>query len=246
MNLNAYYEFLIHELTENLTANERLKKITTNPAILGAYAESSVRAFIQKIVAPHRISTGTIISPKMLSESQNLRQIDLIIWTPLPLPAIFESGEFAVVPYQSCLGFLEIKRSNYTGACASIASLLARADEFVKGTPGALTNRVTRSGKAQNGKEYSISGKIEIQKVDHGKKGMGVICLRDHHHTDKDLDALVEKEDVSVLLDRLDSGQIKPNPAGVIRLVNFLADVRKRGRDADGGRRISWDYVQKH
>jgi hypothetical protein len=44
---------------------------------------------------------------------QKLRQVDVIIWAPYPVPAIFAVEGFGLVPRSSAFGVLEIKRSNY-------------------------------------------------------------------------------------------------------------------------------------
>jgi hypothetical protein len=99
--------------------NLRLKDLTTNSDIIGAYAENIVRKMIARIINFAKISTGSVVTVENVRD-KNLAQIDTIIWIPNPLPAIFEANEFALVSKTSVLGILEIKNTNYTRAVKSI------------------------------------------------------------------------------------------------------------------------------
>jgi hypothetical protein len=240
--LSDYYKFLCQELVESLTANTRIRQITSNPAIIGAYAEASIRAFVEKTVAPSRVSTGSIVSPELLRKPEDLPQIDLIIWNPAPLPPIFHSGEFAIVPYQSCLGIIEIKRSNYSKVGAKLKAVLERAPSFVKGVPPKIENAPIIVSNTKDG-PTSATGRLRLRQRDNGRKGLGVICVKEHKHHDDDLEQLIRDGDVSVLLERNDAGKVEPNLSGVLGLVNFLAEVRRRSVDSDGVRKLNIDFI---
>ena len=59
-----------------------------------------------------RVSTGGVIDQDQIPGA-NIPQLDTIAWIPGPVAAIFEVGDFGLVPRSSCLGFLEIKSSAY-------------------------------------------------------------------------------------------------------------------------------------
>jgi hypothetical protein len=107
--LSGIAQQLVHELEPIL----KVKEVTTNSALLGAYTEAAVRRLVNRAVAPMRVSTGAVIDYPMPAQ---LRQMDVILWAPFPAPGIFEINDFALVPRSSAFGLMEIKRSNYTGA----------------------------------------------------------------------------------------------------------------------------------
>lgn len=111
--LGTIAEELVNELKPILT----IKEVTTNPDLLGKYTEAAVRQLVKRIVYPMRVCTGAVIDHPMPS---SLMQIDLIIWSPHPAPAIFEVEGFGLVPLSSAFGVVEIKRSNYKSAIGSI------------------------------------------------------------------------------------------------------------------------------
>ena len=79
----------------DLLANKTIKAFTTNSDLIGAFAEASVRQLVHRMVAPLRVSRGTIIYEDNCPE--NTPEIDAIIWAPYLLPSLFEVGEFAVI-----------------------------------------------------------------------------------------------------------------------------------------------------
>ena len=109
-----FLEFFIEDFSRELN-NLRLKDLTTNSDIIGAYAENIVRKMIARAINFARISTGSVVTVENVRDKK-LAQIDTIIWIPNPLPAIFEANEFALVSKTSVLGILEIKNTNYSGA----------------------------------------------------------------------------------------------------------------------------------
>jgi len=105
--LSGIAQQIVHELEPIL----KVKEVTINSALLGSYTEAAVRRLIQRVVAPMHVSTGAVIDYPMPDQ---LRQIDVIVCEPFPAPAVFEGGEFALVPRSSAFGIMEIKRSNYS------------------------------------------------------------------------------------------------------------------------------------
>lgn len=97
-----------------LRANGELNGFVTNPAVTGAYAEAWVRQLVQTMAVGLRVSTGTIIktTDRLLKKDlRRLPQADLILWDPTELPALFESGDFALIHAASARGIIEVKRS---------------------------------------------------------------------------------------------------------------------------------------
>ena len=59
-----------------------------------------------------RISHGTITrASDRTHHGLKVPECDLIIWDPSDLPAIFEKGDFAIVPNHSVRGLIEVKRT---------------------------------------------------------------------------------------------------------------------------------------
>src|SRR5262245_53254273 len=92
--LNELALQLIHELQPN----QSIKKFADNVVIKGAYAEATLRQFVSRVVAPLRVSTGAVISEQSYERPKEVKQIDIIIWAPSPVPAVFCAGDFALVP----------------------------------------------------------------------------------------------------------------------------------------------------
>ena len=116
-----YYETYLDTVADSLRLNSQIKGFTAHSGLLGAFAESAVRQLVARTLAPARCSTGSIVSPVLHGQSANsrnhLRQLDVVVWEPYPLPAVFESHEFALVPTASVLAVLEVKRSAYSRDC---------------------------------------------------------------------------------------------------------------------------------
>lgn len=112
MSVEEYLSGIAQQIVHELEPILNVKEVTINSALLGSYTEAAVRRLIQRVVAPMHVSTGPVIDYPM---PHRLRQIDIIVWAPFPAPAIFEVGEFALVPRSSAFGLMEIKRSNYSG-----------------------------------------------------------------------------------------------------------------------------------
>ncbi|GIK43891.1 MAG: hypothetical protein BroJett011_77240 [Chloroflexota bacterium] len=110
-----YAESFIHPLKSNAL----LGKFIANPDVTGSYAEAWIRSMVRNMLPQFRISTGAVI--RASDQTRNLKSIpqcDLIIWDPSELPAIFEQGDFALVPTHSVQAIIEVKRS-----CSNINEL---------------------------------------------------------------------------------------------------------------------------
>lgn len=114
MEAASYLKLLLEELGREFAPIQRVKKFTTNPAVIGAQAEAAVRAFVRRHISPLKVSTGTILYEKNCGTSTP--QLDTMLWWLGTAPPLFESGEFAIIPRGSCFGVLEIKRSMYPGS----------------------------------------------------------------------------------------------------------------------------------
>jgi hypothetical protein len=130
MNQDAFMRMVADELVRELTPTATIKKFVDNSDVIGAFAEASVRRFVEKMVAPARVSTRAVISETLCDTPDKVPQIDTIIWIPMPLPAIFEVGDFGLVPSMSVLGVIEIKRSSYSSVGAKIKAVTDWEKEF--------------------------------------------------------------------------------------------------------------------
>ena len=107
-----YWENFAEAFIHPMTANGILGNFVSNPNVTGAYAEAWIRSMVSSMLPRFRISTGAIIKPSDREiDKKSVPQCDLIIWDPSELPALFEEGEFALVPNVSVRAIIEIKRS---------------------------------------------------------------------------------------------------------------------------------------
>src|SRR5205085_8350715 len=95
------HEFLVllaSQLARELTAHETIRSFVgqRNWVLIGAHAEASLHRFIARVVAPLNVSTGTIVYEGNVGKEPP--QLDAIIWSPAPVPAVFEDAGFAIVP----------------------------------------------------------------------------------------------------------------------------------------------------
>jgi uncharacterized protein DUF6602 len=108
----AYWDNFADAFVHPLKNNALLGNFVTNPNVTGAYAESWIKSLAIAMLPQFRISTGAVISPSdWTRDLRTLPQCDLIIWNPSDLPAIFEKGDFALVPNLSARAIIEVKRS---------------------------------------------------------------------------------------------------------------------------------------
>ena len=204
-----YMDMYAEELVNELVPNSRIKKFLRNPDVIGAYAESTVIRFVKRMVDPLKVSTGAVISPELVATRNAIPQIDVIVWQPNPLPAIFTAGDFGLVPRRSVLGVLEVKRSTYSGIGAKIKSILDKEDDLTTLIP------LVREGKVL----FS---------------SLGVVCVREKKESDTILSELIKLRRVVVLSELDDDGTLTPMPDQVMTLVNFLVSLRLKAKLADG------------
>ena len=108
----SYWSDFANVFAYPLKANELLGKFVTNTAVTGAYAEAWIKHIAKSMLSKHRISSGAIIrSSDKNRDLGSIPQIDLIIWQPAELPALFELGDFALVPNFSARAIIEVKRT---------------------------------------------------------------------------------------------------------------------------------------
>jgi hypothetical protein len=96
-----------------IQADGLVSNFVTNSAVTGAYAEAWVR-WVTKNMLSHRfrISTGAVIRPSdKIRGLRRVPQCDLIVWDPSEMPAVFECGEFALVPLSATRAVIEVKRN---------------------------------------------------------------------------------------------------------------------------------------
>jgi len=212
MNGQEFLELLAEQLVVELQPNKAIRKFTTNPDIIGAYTEASLRQMVARIVHPLRVSTGAVISEQLCSTPNKVAQIDTIIWIPSPAPAIFCAGEFGLVPRGSCMGIMEIKRSAYS--------------EVGKELEAALDEKRVLSLVAD-----------PLFNTDNsdfpGYPALGVVCIREKGKSDRHLDNLIKKGHAIILFE-LSGEYLTPCPKDIHRLINFLIFTRKRAKLWDG------------
>jgi hypothetical protein len=218
MDSDDFLREVVAELTHELRPNDAIKRFTANPTIIGQYAEESVRKLVRKTIAPLRVSTGAVVDPVTVPDDK-LPQIDTIVWTPSPAPALFEAGDFGLIPRGSSMGILEIKRSDYRGVSRSLTQRL---------TPKLVRTLVADPMLGEGGKFERLPA-------------LGVVCIREHTNKDKNskLDRLVQQGRVVVLFERVGK-DLRERPKDVCDLINFLAYLRSRARHHDGAWRITY------
>jgi len=197
-----YFDAYGEELARQFTPTATIKRFADNSAVIGAFAEAIVMKFVRNYLAPIHVSTGTVISPEIFKRPGEVPQIDSMLWSPCPLPAIFEADGFALVPQMSCLGILEIKRSAYTDAAKKINNVLIQAEKLVR---------------PLDSSEPEYPGY---------KSAIGVVCLLENDQ-DKYLNKMIEAQSVVVLSRRV-KDQIEPMSEGIHVLMHYLGGIRAR------------------
>ena len=127
----------------------------------------------------------------------------------MPFPAIFEAGEFGLVPSDSVLGIIEIKRSSYSSVGAKIKAVIDREKEFM--------------AKSEDDAGYNAM-----------PGAFGVICVHEKDLGEKVLKDLVEANRVAILIVPDGKGGLVVDLIGVYRLIEFLMSIRKKMKMFDG------------
>jgi hypothetical protein len=171
------------------------------------HAEAAVRAFVRRAVAPLRVSTGAIIYEGNCGDDAKLRQIDTMIWSTAMAPAIFECGEFALVPRGNCHVALEIKRSMYSGSGSAARGVI---DEEPN-----LFHHWVRVDNLNGDRDFSLAP----IPTENETNILAVFCMEG----DGDAEArkLVQEGKAVLLLKNN-----RPNTEGVLRFVNVLLRAR--------------------
>ena len=113
-SIEEYWQRYAEAFAAPLGGNSLLGTFVSNPAVTGAYAEAWVRSLAAAMVSNLTISTGAVIRTTDVVQGQNLRKVpqsDLIFWDPSEMPALFRSGDFALVHTQTARAIIEIKRT---------------------------------------------------------------------------------------------------------------------------------------
>lgn len=166
-----------------------------------------MRQLVVQMVSPLRVSRGAIVHQGICPA--NGPELDAIIWYPTPMPAVFECGEFALVPSGSAWGFLEIKRSTYSGVGKKIAKLLDRVDELIPHPGGVVLKKKVRDKQVRY------------------ERALGVVCIREQPRSDPALDRLASEHRAIILLEQ-DGEALKTRVDDMLTLLNFLAGVRRQ------------------
>lgn len=158
---------------------------------------------------PYKISTGSIVSGELhkkythaskVEQQQIHKQLDSIIWSSTPNPAIFEEGEFALVHYQSVSGVLEVKRSLYSGVDDKLRETLDWVESI------------------------SVS-----DRKDQKWNCLAVVCLQQQDQkVSQKMKELIADGRAVILLHEMANGTIKTNVSHVLHLIVFLAECKKR------------------
>jgi hypothetical protein len=216
-----FLKLLAPHILAELRPPSDLKKFTRNTAVVGAYVEAAVRELVRRQVSPLHVASGAVIDQANIPGDPALPQIDTIVWAPSPAPAVFQVGEFGLVPRSSSFGVLEIKASAYNRA--DLDRRLAK--DFIQ--------RVTADPTPQ-----------EIAQLGDKVAGLGVICVRAKTQTQASIAAMKCADRVVVLFEEHDGDTISPRPKDIYRLVNFLGYLRLRGRLHEGIVGINLDLLR--
>ena len=125
----AHFNQMADQLLAGLRSVTGITEFTRNTDVIGAFAESLVYKFTERIIAPIRISSGTIVDSGI--PNTDTPQFDLIFWSPNPIPAIVAEDRFGIVPKNSALGIAEIKKSDYNSGLDQIESMLVNSQRYL-------------------------------------------------------------------------------------------------------------------
>jgi len=195
-----FLRMLATEFAHEIGQCDRLKAWTDNPALIGAHAEAVVRMFIARTVAPLRCLSGSIVWEERCKPDHEWPELDVMLaWTG-PAPTLFEVGGFGLVPRDSCVGVLEVKRSTYSGSAEKVL-------EKQRALDGAFANLDGSTRQAQP------------------KRFLGVYCIEDGPQSAESR-LLKTGDAVSLLLKKEDG--YEANARGIWELLRFLVTLRTR------------------
>lgn len=196
MELEEYLRFVAKNLIRDLEPSAEFANLTSNSALKGAYVEAAVRQFVANTVAPLRVCRGGIVDNELARTPATLQELDIIIWTPNPAPALFCVGDFGMIPRSSAVGAIEVKRSNY------------KPDVF-----SSIDERTNLAFQQKHLWPESPEG-----------QAIGVVCLNDVNSKNVPPKYLLDAGRLVVLYDQ-DGDRLTPRVDDVFRLVNFLARI---------------------
>lgn len=193
-SVETFLDFIAKLFAHELKPVLAMKSVTSNPDLLGSYAEAAIRKLIRRAVQPMNICTGAVLDFPM---PKSLKQIDLIVWSAFPVPALFEVEEFGIVPKSSVFGLIEIKRSNYSDADQQLEDFFAAAPQLIEWAP-------------EGGRGHAL----------------GVICVLTKKPSER-LQKLIDDGRVSAMLDATAGSEVEPEvrTADVLGLLNFLGQI---------------------
>jgi hypothetical protein len=114
-----FWNSFAQAFTHPLKNNALLGNFITNPDVTGAYAEAWIKSLVISRCPQFRVSTGAVIrSMDQTRDLKTIPQCDLIIGDSSELTALFEQGDFALVPIFSVRAIIEVKRT-----CSDIPKL---------------------------------------------------------------------------------------------------------------------------
>jgi hypothetical protein len=216
-----FLRLLAPHIIAELRPPTEIGRVTKNTAVVGAYVEGAVRELVRRQVYPLHVATGAVIDQANVPRDPRLPQIDTIVWAPSPAPAVFQVGDFALVPRSSSFGILEIKSSAYDPA-----DLDKRLSKKIVQT---VTADALPNEKQQLGDVIPC---------------LGVICLRTKKQSENRIKKMKNADRVVVLFEQK-GNRIVPRPRDIYRLVNFLGFLRLRGRLHDGQVRINIELLKQ-
>lgn len=215
MDARTWVTMVADRIGSRLDSVGPFQAFSNSHVLKGAYAEACVRELIRDFVSPMRVSRGTILYEGNVAPG-TAQEIDAIVWQPSPLPSLFEAGDFAAVPRGSAVGFLEVKRSNYSNVGIAMQNTLKLETDLVPNYEGTLESELARLPRT-----------------------LGVICLHENSKPDAALESLYASGRAVKIL-QVGPANSPPtiDPEGVVALANFLIGLRARGSIVDGKTRI--------
>lgn len=208
---------LAPQIVAEIQTAVQIKKFTNNTALIGQYVETNIRQFVRRYLSPIRVSTGGVIDQDQ-TPGAYIPQLDMIAWIPGPVAAIFEVGDFGLVPRSSCLGILEIKSSAYSDA---VQNLEEKTDPlFVRPRTAAM---------------------IEAESLAFGDQifGLGVVSLlQEDQKSSSKLKTLRDEQRVIVIYEQ-DGDKLIAQDTDIYKLVNFLNRLRSRAWRREGAASVN-------
>jgi hypothetical protein len=196
-----FLHMLAERIVDDIQPPSGVWKMTHNTDVTGAYAEQAVRELVRRYVSPLRVSSGSVVDVSN-EPGECVPQLDTIIWAPCPVAAIYERGDFAVVPRGSSFGVLEIKSSG------------SNIDRIQEQISPEVVKHVTADTLSVEGGFFP---------------GLGVICVlgRDHFAA---FEKLPRGRVVALFHQNDGDGKLVPQTQDIYQLVNFLSNVGFRAR----------------